>query len=170
MAVAIAPPSEQSTLPWAMSTSSLIQLRPILEYLIGVDRHTGQHTVMLATDWEVSRDGLKWNFGLRRGVPFHFGFGEFTAIDVVHSMDRLTQEGSLASSASFWRDVLERIEVVDDHAVVFVLKRPEPDLLRYVSAEGDLVMLSKAQWDAEGHEGWGADPLARVLISSTNAA
>ena len=108
---------------------------------------------MLATYWEVSPDGKAWTFRLRKGVPFHFGLGKFTAGDVVHSMNMLTQGGSLADSAPHWRDILDRIDVVDPYTVVFVLKRPEPDLIRYVSTAGDLVMLSQAQWNTEGQVG-----------------
>ena len=34
----------------------------------------------------MSPDGKNWTLNLREGVPFHFGFGEFTAKDVVHTL------------------------------------------------------------------------------------
>ncbi len=32
----------------------------------------------LAESWKISPDGTVWTFTLRRGVPFHKGFGEVT--------------------------------------------------------------------------------------------
>ena len=75
LVVAISPPSFETNLPWAMFTSNLIQLRPMLEYLIDVDRTSGQYIPMLATSWERSLDAETWTFNLRKGVPFHSGWG-----------------------------------------------------------------------------------------------
>ena len=35
----------------------------------------------LFSDWEVAEDGLTWTFTVRKGVPFHKGYGEMTADD-----------------------------------------------------------------------------------------
>ena len=50
----------------------------------------------LATSWEVSPDSLTWTFNLREGVPFHDDWGEFTAEDLVFSMEVTVGEGSIA--------------------------------------------------------------------------
>jgi peptide/nickel transport system substrate-binding protein len=42
----------------------------------------------LAEKWTASADGLVWTFYLRKGVQFHGGYGEFTAADVVYSLNR----------------------------------------------------------------------------------
>src|SRR5207248_7463369 len=42
----------------------------------------------LAEHWKISPDGTVWTFTLRRGVPFHKGFGEMTAEDVKFSFER----------------------------------------------------------------------------------
>ena len=47
---------------------------------------------MLATEWEVSEDGLTYTFTLREGVTFHDG-AELTADDVVFSLERAKTEG-----------------------------------------------------------------------------
>ena len=36
----------------------------------------------LFSDWEVAEDGLTWTFTVRKGVPFHKGYGEMTADDL----------------------------------------------------------------------------------------
>ena len=35
----------------------------------------------LFSNWEVAEDGLTWTFTVRKGVPFHKGYGEMTADD-----------------------------------------------------------------------------------------
>ena len=45
------------------------------------------------------------------------------------------------------------VEVVDDYTVVFKLAKPDPSLDFFFSLSGDLVMLSKNQWDQEGQGG-----------------
>ena len=42
----------------------------------------------LATEWSLSSDGTVYTFNLREGVKFHDG-SDFTAEDVVYSMDRM---------------------------------------------------------------------------------
>lgn len=78
----------------------------------------------LAERWEVSPDGLKWRFFLRRNVQFHDG-SPFTADDVVFSADR-----ARAPSSNFQthipRDAIVR--KVNDHTVDFVLPVPNPIL------------------------------------------
>ena len=153
LVVAIAPRLE-SNLPWTLPTSYLIQLRPALEHLIGIDRATGEYVSELAASWDLSQDGLAWTFGLRQGVQFHDGWGALTARDVVHSLDMIMTADSRAGNAQFWRDTLTRAEIIDDATVRLHLNRPEPELYDYISANRDLLILSKAFWDAQGLGGY----------------
>ena len=154
LAVALSRPSFETNLPWAMPAPDLIQLRPMMEYLVDIDRETGRYVSMLAKSWEVSADARVWTFHLRQGVPFQSDWGAFTAEDVRHSMAMLTRQRALQSSdKSFWLEILDRIDVLDNSTVRFILNRAEPELDRLVSAWSRLVMLSKAQWDAVGDAG-----------------
>ena len=139
----------------------------MFEYLIDVDSNTGKHIPMLATEWMMSRDAVTLTFTLQEGVEFHSGWGEFTAKDVKHSVAMLIQEDSSQTEARFWREFLDDIEVLDQYTVRFNLTRPEPDIIHRVSAQGGLMMLSKAQWAAEGIAGMEAKP-ARVHTSTKN--
>jgi ABC-type transport system substrate-binding protein len=56
-----------------------------------------------------------------------------------------------------WRSV-EEIKVVDDHQVVFRMKNPTSIMPYATSRAGDLRMVSKAQWDKEGLEGFDKRP------------
>lgn len=76
----------------------------------------------LATDWNVSEDGLKWTFHLREGVKFHSG-NEFDADAVKYSIERTMEMGR--GAAFIWAPV-ESVEVDDKYTVVFNLKYPAP--------------------------------------------
>ncbi len=66
------------------------------EYLCGPGEGAGL-APMLAESWEPNADGSVWTFKLRQGVKWHAG-GDFTAADVVATMDRLSVEaGKLAA-------------------------------------------------------------------------
>ena len=56
------------------------------EFLMEADRFTGALIPMLTTSWSITQDARTWNFQLQEGMQWHFGFEEFTADDVVHSM------------------------------------------------------------------------------------
>ena len=70
---------------WTIARPEHLQYDPFLETLLDVDPKTGEFTPRLAEKWQASPDLKEWTFYLRKGVQFHYGFGEFTAKDVVHS-------------------------------------------------------------------------------------
>ena len=95
----------------------------------------------LATSWEISPDGLTYTFHLRKGVKFHDGT-EFNADAVVFSLGRMMKEKNVKflkknweftkeqPPAEYWLsmemdDIVGSIEAVDNHTVVFKLKRVE---------------------------------------------
>jgi ABC-type transport system substrate-binding protein len=56
-----------------------------------------------------------------------------------------------------WRTV-EEVKIIDDHQVVFRMKRPTSIMPYAVSRAGDFRIVSKAQWDKEGLEGFEKRP------------
>jgi len=75
----------------------------------------------LATDWEMSEDGLTYTFELKEGVTWHDG-EPFTAEDVVFSVDEFLRETHPRLRVSLQH--VESVEAPDDHTVVFKLKNP----------------------------------------------
>jgi ABC-type transport system substrate-binding protein len=148
---------EDSNRFWMVARPDHLQYDPFIETLIDVDPKTGDYTPRLAEKWQPSPDYREWTVWLRKGVNFHFGFGPFTAKDVVHSHAFMLRPESTATLAGFWRGV-EEIKVVNDHQVVFRFKRPAVDFPYAASRAGDLRMVSKAQWDKEGQEGFDKRP------------
>lgn len=98
----------------------------------------------LAERWEVSADGLRYTFELRKGVAFHrTAWFEpsrpFNADDVIWSFRRqldpehpwhsLSLRGFPYAEAMAMADLVERIEKLDEHRVRFTLKHPEAPFL-----------------------------------------
>src|SRR5437867_6132014 len=79
----------------------------------------------LAESWSVSRDGLAYDFVLRRGVRFHNG-EPMTAEDVKFSFERYR-----GSAAKLLRDKVVAVEIVDPQRVRFRLKQPWPDFMAF---------------------------------------
>jgi ABC-type transport system substrate-binding protein len=169
--IAVAPLGWDTNFTWLQSRSGQLDKRPALEYLIGIDRHTGAYIPELAEKWEMAPDAKSWTITLRKGVKFHDNWGEFTAKDVRHSVFFIAQPESIQTDAGLWRSLMgigkadtvediarkvaERVEIVDDYTVVFRLTSAAPEFLENISANTDLVMESKARWDAGGKELYG---------------
>ena len=65
--VAIAPLGWDTNFTWLQSRSGMLDKRPALEYLVGIDRNTGAYIPELAEKWEMSPNGKDWTITLRKG-------------------------------------------------------------------------------------------------------
>jgi peptide/nickel transport system substrate-binding protein len=146
---------DESNRIWDVSKPDHVQFDPFLETLLEVDPATGAYGPRLATAWEPSEDFKTWTFTLRKGVQFHSGHGELTAKDVVYSHSLMVREDSKATLAELWRQA-DSVEAVDDYTVKFHFKNPvTKDTAEYAFARsGDLKIVSKAQFDKEGEDGF----------------
>jgi len=92
----------------------------------------GQIAPSLATDWDVSEDGLEYEFRLRQDVIWHDS-APFTAADVaftVQAMQDPDYQGD-ANLSAVWRNVV--VEQVDTHTVRFRLAEHFPSFLYYTT-------------------------------------
>ena len=78
----------------------------------------------LAEEFQVSPDGLRVDFTLRRGVPFHAGYGEVTAQDVKFSYERIAGLTTPNINSSYQGDwsALEEVQVTGRYSGVIRLK------------------------------------------------
>lgn len=74
----------------------------------------------LATSFE--QDGDKWTLQLKEDVTFHNG-SDFTAEDVEATLDRV-MDPSVGSSVAFMFEMINDIEIVNDHEIVFTTDYP----------------------------------------------
>ena len=69
--IAVAPLGWDTNFTWLNPRSGNLDKRPALEFLVGIDRHTGAYIPELAEKWEMTPDGRNWTVTLRQGVKFH---------------------------------------------------------------------------------------------------
>jgi peptide/nickel transport system substrate-binding protein len=108
----------------------------------------------LAESWSVSKDGLVYEFVLRKGMRFHNG-DSVTAEDVKFSFDRYH-----GSSNKMMKERVAAVEAVDAVRVRFRLKQPWPDFLTfYTNATGAGWIVPKKYIEKVGDEGFKKAPV-----------
>lgn len=126
--------------------SSFVVIGQIYDGLIEFDAELGVGPA-LATSWEISDDGLVYDFALRDDATFHNGRA-MTADDVIYSFERIMAEETGSPQASRFSQVASA-EATGEHAVRFTLEAPFAPFLgnlsnlsvvprEVVEAEGDL--------------------------------
>jgi peptide/nickel transport system substrate-binding protein len=109
----------------------------------------------LAESWTESRDGLSYEFKLRRGLMFHNG-DPVTADDVRFSFERYQGAG-----AREFRARVRQLEVVDPLTVRFHLKDPWPDFMTFygTTATAAAIVLPKKYFEQVGADGFRQRPV-----------
>jgi peptide/nickel transport system substrate-binding protein len=83
------------------------------------------NTPSLAESWTTSKDGLSYEFVLRKNAKFHNG-DPVTAEDVKFSFDRYKGAG-----ATLLKEKVRDLQVLAPNRVRFVLKEPWPDFMTF---------------------------------------
>ncbi len=109
----------------------------------------------LAESWTASKDGLVYEFVLRKNVRFHNG-EVMTAEDVKFSFERYR-----GASASLLKSKVAKVEVVDPLRVRFTLKQAWPDFLAFYAtpATGAAWIVPKKYVEQVGEEGFKKAPV-----------
>jgi peptide/nickel transport system substrate-binding protein len=109
----------------------------------------------LAESWSGSRDGLTYEFVLRKGVKFHNG-DALGAEDVKFSFERYKGAG-----ASTLKAHVAAVEVVDAHRVRFRLKQPWPDFMTFYGtpATGAAWVVPRKYVERVGDDGFKKSPV-----------
>ncbi len=119
----------------------------------------------LAESWTASKDGLTYEFVLRKGARFHNG-DPVTAEDVKFSFERYR-----GTSARVLKDRVEAVETLDSGRVRFRMKQPWPDFLTfYSSATGAGWIVPKKYVEKIGDDGYKKSPIGAGpyrFVSST---
>lgn len=130
------------------STSLNMVSALIYDRLVEQDGEDQSYHPHLAQSWETSQDGLTWTFRLRQGVSFHDG-EPFNAATIAWWIPKFT-----GTENEYMTSAIDRVEIVDDHTVRFVMKRPEPNLI-YNLASVNMGIPSPKSYDAAGDGGYG---------------
>jgi peptide/nickel transport system substrate-binding protein len=109
----------------------------------------------LAESWSVAKDGLSYDFVIRKGVTFHNG-EPVTAEDVKFSFERYK-----GSAAGLLKAKVREIQVVDPGRVRFLLKEPWPDFMTFygTSASGAGWVVPKKYVEKVGDDGFKKAPI-----------
>jgi peptide/nickel transport system substrate-binding protein len=109
----------------------------------------------LAESWTESRDGLVYEFKLKRGLRFHNG-DPITAEDVKFSFDRYNGAGVRELRAR-----VRQLDIVDPLTVRFTLKEPWPDFMTFygTTATAAGIVLPKKYFESVGTDGFKAKPV-----------
>jgi len=109
----------------------------------------------LAEAWTESRDGLVYEFKLKRGLKFHNG-DPIAAEDVKFSFDRYNGAGARELRAR-----VRQLDVVDPFTVRFTLKEPWPDFMTFygTTATAAGIVLPKKYFESVGADGFKAKPI-----------
>jgi peptide/nickel transport system substrate-binding protein len=113
------------------------------------------HTPSLAESWTASRDGLTYEFVLRKNAKFHNG-DPVTPEDVKFSFDRYRGSG-----AKLLKDKVKEVQIAPPNRVRFVLKEPWPDFMAFygTSATGAGWIVPKKYVEKVGDEGFKKAPV-----------
>src|SRR3989454_7373754 len=108
----------------------------------------GDNTPSLAESWTVSKDGLSYEFVLRRNTKFHNG-DPVTADDVKFSFERYKGAG-----ATLLKEKVKDVQVLAPNRVRFVLKEPWPDFMTFygTSATGAAWIVPKKYVEKVGDD------------------
>ena len=97
----------------------------------------------LAVSWETAKDGMSWTFKLRPGVKFHDG-EPFNAKTIAWWLPKFA-----GTENAFMTDAVEKVEIIDDLTVKFVMKNPDPNML-FNMASSFMGVPSPKSYDALG--------------------
>lgn len=122
--------------------TTLIPLSQIFETLVDFNYETQKLEPVLATSWNVSKDGLTYTFNLRKNVKWQSNeyfkpTRNFNADDVVYSIKSQLDENSTYrttgndkwSTMLGWKTAVADVKKVDDNTVQFVLTAPRSTFL-----------------------------------------
>ena len=112
-------------------------------------------TPSLAESWSVSKDGLVYEFVVRKGVVFHNG-DSLTAEDVKFSFERYR-----GAASKLLKERVSAVEIVDPYRIRFRLKEPWPDFLTFYAtpATGAGWIVPKKYVEKVGDEGFKKAPI-----------
>jgi peptide/nickel transport system substrate-binding protein len=116
---------------------------------------TGLNTPSLAESWSVSKDGITYEFVLRKGARFHNG-DPVTPEDVKFSFERYR-----GAAAKLLKEKVREVQVVPPNRVRFILKEPWPDFMAFygTSATGAGWIVPKKYVEKVGDDGFKKAPV-----------
>ena len=151
------------------SDSEVLVAAHVYDYLVDV---TPQNTIVprLATEWEISDDGLAYVFQLAPGITFHDGT-PLTAEDVVWTFDRLRNPDAGLPTLDLYSNIAS-VEATGDLEVTFQLVQSNPFFLFDLSDNHALILKAGTEDASTNFNGTGPfrvasySPEDRILLEA----
>lgn len=121
----------------------------VFDGLVRFKSGTTEVEAALATDWEISEDGLEYTFNLREGVEFHDGTpfnAEAVVFDIQRQLDSdhpYYMEGSYPY-AGFSLGMIEEVRAVDEYTVHFTLENPYAPFIKNLAMFATMIVSPEA--------------------------
>ena len=115
----------------------------------------GDNTPSLAESWTMSKDGLTYDFVIRKSARFHNG-DPVTAEDAKFSFERYR-----GAASKLLKERVREVQVVDANRLRFILKEPWPDFMTFygTSATGAAWIVPKKYVERVGEDGFLKAPI-----------
>lgn len=132
----------------------------VAENLVTFRPNSSNLVLELAAELKSSKDGLRHEFRLKEGVPFHRGFGVVTADDVKFSFERIAGLTDPPIDSAYQGDwaALEEVEVTGKYTGVIRLKEPFAPLFLTTLPGHAGVIISRAAYEELGKD-FGTNPV-----------
>ena len=124
------------------SDSEVLVANHVYDYLVDIDTQS-EPVPRLATDWQVSDDGLTYTFFLAEGVTWHNG-DSFTAADVAWTFNRLRETGSGLPTEDLYSNIAN-VEAGGELEVIFTLAEQNPFFLYDLSDNHALILQERTE-------------------------
>ena len=148
--IGTAPFSQESNVRRIVGQIAAVQFDIMDEHLIGLDETNGQQIPELASEWSLEA-GPAYRFKLEKGIQFHNDWGEMTAEDVVFTVEEFMKEDAIGGVRAPLVRTVDRLEIVNDHEVVFHMKSYDADFLNIFARQQPIAgITSKAHFESLG--------------------
>ena len=109
----------------------------------------------LVTEWSVDDSNTVWTLKIREDVELHKGWGNFTAEDVVFSLEEHAAEGGISSFLGTYQRLFGQEgggpAAIDDYTVTVDTVTPQFDFIFYLYLP-TLSMISEESYETDGEE------------------
>ena len=151
--------AHETFLPWTGGAIEKSYLGGTIYEPLTLRDREGNLEPCIATDWEMSEDGMAWTVTIRGGVEFHEEWGVLNSTDVKYTFERLMGDDSVSHIKAGLVEAIASIETSGPNTVVFNMAEPNVAFMVTYSSADMMGVVCKAYVEEEGDVGASAKPI-----------